>query len=182
MSKDDIIIYIYKNQSIIGYCRSIDYKNWEELRSELINQIYKSDFKKIQVAYDNEFLEYLCFTIISRIKKGRIKDTGMFYQRGSVNKNIGKEATLNFINNPEWDIEDKSIDIEKPYKRVLEQIEKHHWYESTLFREYYIEGLKLKQIGEKYNINIKSIHYAIQKVKHEIKKQIKNDDNDSIWD
>jgi hypothetical protein len=174
MNKEEIVISIYKNNSIIKYCKAIDYNNWEELRSELINQIYKSELNKLQMAYDNNFLEYLCFTIISRIKKGRIKDTGMFYQRGSVNKNITEGIS--------WDIKDMSLDIEKIYKRVLDQIDLHHWYESTLFKEYYIEGLKLKEIAKKYNINIKSIHYAIQKVKVEIKKQIQNDNNDSIWD
>lgn len=175
-TKNEIVTYVWNNQNINSYCKAIDYKNWEELKSELINQVYKSELQKLIIAHQNGFLEYLLFTIISRIKKGRIKDTGMFYQRGSVTQ---KGDNLEYQS---WDLEDRSINIEKLYKRVLDQIDLHHWYESTLFKEYYIEGLKLKEIAKKYNINIKSIHYAIQKVKVEIKKQIQNDDNDSIWD
>jgi predicted DNA-binding protein YlxM (UPF0122 family) len=172
-SKNDIILYIWNNGEIISYCKAVGKNNWEELRSDLITQLYKMDFNKLLQAYYNNFLEYTCFTICSRIKKGKIPDTGLFYQHGSVNLQLDVEDI--------FDIEDKSEKVLDLYEKVLSLVDEQHWYNETLFKHYYIDGLKLREISDMYKINIKSIHYAIGKVKSEIKKQLENDNNTFFW-
>ena len=173
-TKNDLILYIWNKKEIILYCKSVGKNKWEELRSDLIMQLYKMDFNKLLMAYNNNYLEYTCFTICSRIKKGKVPDTGLFYQQRSVNLEIDEEY--------KYDIEDKNQDITELYNKFLTLVDEQHWYNKTLFKHYYIEGLKLREISELYNINIKSIHYAIEKVKCEIKKQIEDDNNTFFWD
>lgn len=167
-NKNEIIEYIYNNQELIKYCKKVGKRDWQELRSELVGQLYLMDFNKLLIAYYNDFLLYLCFTITSRIEKGRIPDTGFFYKHSSVND----EAKPEDIIEPEY-IE---IDIEKVYDRILELVDEQHWYNKTLFRNYYVDGMKLREISALYGINEKSIHYAITKVKNELKKKMKDDD------
>ncbi len=173
MNKNKLILEIWNNESILKYCRVVGGNNWEELRSELIGQLYKMKYNKLLNAYNNNFLEYMCFTIVSRIKGGHVVDTGMFYKHSSVF--LETDADIVVETSPE------EQDITKVYERILELVDEQHWYSKTLFKHYYIEGMKLKEISEKYGINMKSIHYAIGKVKSEIKKQIEND-RDNYFD
>lgn len=173
MTKDDIVLHIWNNEDIIKYCKTLDYNNWQELRSELIGQLYSMKDKKLYQAFYNGFLEYLCFTICKRIKAGHVVDTGTFYHHSSVYHISDLEIG--------FDVKDTSIDYTDLYQKVLQLVDDQHWYNKTLFKHYYVDGLKLREIGEMYGINIKSIHYAIGKIKNEIKKQIEDDDNDFIW-
>lgn len=173
MTKDEIILKVYKNESIDKYCKAIDHNNWQELKSELVSQLYLMKDKKLYQAYYNGFLEYLCFTICKRIKYGNIADTGVFYHHSSPYLLSDVEIKT--------DIEDTDTDYTDVLQKVLDLLDEQHWYSKILFKHYYIEGLKLREISELYGINIKSIHYAIGKVKSEIKKQIENDNNNTIW-
>lgn len=172
MNKDEIILYIWNNKNVLAYCKVVGGNNWDELRSELIGQIYLMDINKLLQAYYTNFLEYLCFTICSRIKKGKIADTGIFYNYSSVNMETDAVGV---------DVIDDNVNVAELYDKVLSLIDEQHWYNKTLFKHYYIDGMKLREISEMYGINIKSIHYAIGKIKNEIKKQIEDDNNDFIW-
>ncbi len=172
MSKDEIILEIWNSHQIIKYCKVVGGNNWEELRSELIGQLYNMNVNKLYKYKLNGFLEYVCFKICSRIKNGHVVNTGIFYQHNTAD--ITWELPL-------LDFIDDDVYILGLYDKVLDLVDEQHWYNKTLFRHYYIDGMKLKEISEKYGINIKSIHYAIGKVKNEIKKQIEDDDNTYFW-
>jgi hypothetical protein len=170
MTKDKIIEGIYFNRNIIAYCRTIS-SEWEELKSQLIIQLMKMKEEKLMNAYNKEYMEYMCFVICKRIVYGRIKGTGIFYMRNkteSLDEGYG------------WDIVDENYE-NNPYLDMIEiEINKQHWYDKTLFNEYYKEGYNYREISEKYGINIKSIAYTIGKTKKQIKKIIEeNGDNNN---
>jgi len=198
MNIDEIILKVWNSPDINKYCRVVGKNDWEELKSELINQLYNMDKSKLNNAYKNNFLEYLCFTICSRIKKGRVKNSGMFwkiksittenYPRISENEyeeqilvdnlegcKINGEKVFNTI------IKNEDIDIINLYLKLLSTVDNQHWYGKTLFSKYYIEGYKLRELSNMYKINIKSISWAIRKVKKEIKNKLKNDAIDFNW-
>ena len=167
MTKEEIILSIYNNDAIIKYCKSLYYAEWEELRSELIIQLYKMKDNKLYQAYYNKFLEYLCFTICKRIKVGHVNDTGIFYKHNSV-EHISGEILQDII----------QIEPDDATDRIHDILENQHWYGKTLFKHYYVDGYNLREISEMYGINIKSIHYSINKLKNEIKKEIENGNDD----
>lgn len=159
MNRDEIIVHIFTNDNIERYCRKLYFNEWEELRSELIIQLYKMKLNKLIAAHDNNFLEYLCFTICKRIKLGNIKDTGVFHKKADWNE-LGDVAD-----------DDIEIEIDKS-EMIRNMVDGEHWYSKTLFCHYYIDGYNLREISSMYGINIKSIHYSINKLKNKIKERI----------
>jgi hypothetical protein len=75
-----------KSKHIELYCRAIYGRkkmwcDWEELRSEMIMQLYKMKDERLFDAYNCGYLEYICLTICKRISLGTISDTGIFNQK-----------------------------------------------------------------------------------------------------
>jgi len=163
MSKDAIIEWVYANKKIKRYIASICPSDKEELLSELVIQLYKMDLTKLVLAYNTKYLEYLCFTIAKRISYGTVSGTGIFYKKTKTSEISEKEMEVK---------EDFDDYDEEKLNRLKEILEKKHWYSKTLFKLYYIEGYNLREISEKYGINLKSIYYTIDKLKKEIKKEI----------
>lgn len=173
MTKDEILIYIYNNQNIISYCKTICYNDWEELKSQLIIQLVKMPDYKLLQAQKRNYLEYLCFVIAKRIIAGRVKDSGDFYlnkKHLSLEEGYGLDA-----------IEEEIIESDKLDKIEIE-INKLHWYNKTLFNLAYKEGYKLREISEITGINLKSISYTINKTKKEIKNKLKEYGRDNTND
>lgn len=165
MDKNEIIIYIQNSMEIETYCKSIRPLDWEELKSELILQLFDMKENKIILAYRGNFLEYLCFKIIKRISYGTIKSTGIFYKNNIV---LTDDIFPEIIDNNE--------DLER-ISRIWEIVEREHWYQKILFTDYYKKGMTLKQISDKYGINIKSVFYAISRLKNKIKNIINEEEN-----
>jgi len=165
VNKNEIIIYIHNNIEIETYCKSIRPNDWEELRSELILQLFNMSENKIIIAYNGNFLEYLCFKIIKRISYGTIKSTGIFYKNNIILTNDIFPDIVEFNDKKEM------VD------RIWEIVEKEHWYQKILFTDYYKKGMTLKQISEKYGINIKSVFYAIKRLKIKIKNIINEEES-----
>jgi hypothetical protein len=165
MNKDDIIVMVYNNDSVVRYCRAI-HPEWEELKSQLIIQLM--DMKEIKLfnAVDNNYLEYMCFVICKRIVAGRVKGSGMFYLNKnhlSLQEGYGADVTTE-------DVE------ESDYIDQIEQIVNSvHWYDRTLFNYHYRSGYKLREIAEMTGINLKSIAYTIKKTRDKIKKELNDD-------
>lgn len=159
--ENDIIHEIWTNPNIESYCKALNYSDWAELRQEFIVQILNMDQKKLKVAKDEGFLEYLCFKIIKRIVLGNIKGTGIFRK----NK-VEYIDLVDIVETPE------SSSFEYNISDIMDIVERSHWYDKILFKEYYIEGLNLRQISEKYKINSKSIHYTVNKMRKKIKKNL----------
>jgi len=166
MNKDELIVEIYQNTSIIRYCKTIS-NEWEELKSQLIIQVMKMKDDKLFAAKEKGYLEYLCFTICKRIVYGNVSGTGIFYKS---NRNVSFEEGFG-----------ADIVVEEPENDKLDLIESivnsKHWYDKTLFNYHYKDGYKLREIAEITGINLKSIAYTIDKTRKEIKKQINNNGN-----
>jgi DNA-directed RNA polymerase specialized sigma24 family protein len=173
MNKDEILVYIYNNQSIIAYCKTICSNDWQELKSQLIIQLIKMPDYKLLQAQQKNYLEYLCFVIAKRIVAGRVKDSGDFYlskNHLSLEEGYGLDVIEeDFINNDKID----KIEIE---------INKLHWYAKTLFNYVYKDGYKLREISEMTGINLKSISYTINKTKKEIKNKFGQNGTNNIND
>ena len=161
MTKDQIIEWIYKNPNIKKYCISICPNDWKDLRSELVIQIYKMNYEKLLLASQGNFLEYTCFTICKRILYGNISGSGIFYK-----KKNSIEYTGDVLTELEPNVDSDRIEA------IYEIVEGSHWYSKTLFKEYYQNGMKLREISDKYGINAKSIHYTIKKLREEISKKL----------
>jgi DNA-directed RNA polymerase specialized sigma24 family protein len=173
MNKDEILVYIYNNQNIVAYCKTICYNDWEELKSQLIIQLIKMpDHKLIQVQQRN-YLEYLCFVIAKRILAGRVKDSGHFYLN---KKNLSLEEGYGL------DLADEDFIDNDKLDRIEVEVDKLHWYAKTLFNYHYKDGYKLREISELTGINLKSISYTINKTKKEIKKKFGEYGNDNTND
>lgn len=170
MTKDKIIENIYFNKNIISYCRAMS-GEWEELKSQLIIQLLNMKEDKLMNAYNKNYMEYMCFVICKRIVYGRVKGSGMFYN---------KNRTTNLDDLDGFDIIDETYENNPNLDMIENEINSQHWYEKILFNEYYKEGYNYREISEKYGINIKSIAYTINKTKKQIKKRIKeNGDNNN---
>lgn len=165
--KDKIIVEMFESSTIEGYCQSLDSANWNELKSELVMQLYKMPEDKLTEYYSKNCLIYICFTIIKRIKYGTIADTGLFYTK----EKLVLEFFDDYYNLQEEYVEEKT-DL---YKKLESEITNLHWYHKILFEMYYKDNLTLKQIAEKTGINIKSIHYALKKTRLKLKKKLKED-------
>jgi len=165
--QNKIILEVFNNKSIEGYCRSLDSNNFDELKSELIIQLYKMDLQKLIAYHNNNCLTYICFTIIKRIKFGTISDTGIFFSK------------LNYDElkvNKEIQYEEEENTTDKDYLKLESEIKQLHWYKRTLFEMYHIQNMTLKMISEKTGINIKSIHYSLKITRQELKKKLQKDD------
>jgi len=159
---------MFNNKSIDAYCRTLDSNNFEELKSELIMQLYKMDITKI-ITYDaNNCLTYICFTIIKRIKFGTIADTGFFYK----NEKFDELTSTNIpvVESTDWQ------EIENNLDSIKAEIASKHWYDRTLFEMYYYQEMTLKEISLQTGINLKSVHYCIKKTRMSIKKKLNKND------
>ena len=155
---------MYQSDIIIRYCRTIT-PEYDELKSQLIIQLIQMPESKLITAEQNNYLEYLCFTICKRILAGRVKGSGMFY------------LAKNHLSIQEgWGIDkaDESIDDDtiKKVDDINDIVNNLHWYSKTLFNLHYKDGYKLREIAEMTGINLKSIAYDIKKTRNEIKKQL----------
>jgi hypothetical protein len=166
MNKDEIIVMVYNDETVIKYCRAI-HPEYEELKSQLIIQLLDMKDNKLFDAVNNNYLQYLCFVICKRIVAGRVKGSGMFYlakNHLSIQEGYGIDVTIE---------EERNDYIEK----IDSIVNNGHWYDKTLFNYHYKQGYKLREIAEMTGINIKSIAYTIKKTRDKIKKEL-NDDRD----
>jgi hypothetical protein len=164
--RDKIIVSIYNDKSIEIYCKNLDFYNWEELKSELLIQLFKMNESKLTDYYKKNCLIYVCFTIIKRIKYGTISDTGLFST---------KDENLEFMDDfyKNVSISDVPEQIsEETYNKLESELRNLHWYSKILFEMYYNDKLTLKQISEKTGINLKSVHYSIKQTRLKLKKKL----------
>lgn len=179
--KNKIILDIYNSNVIQNYCRTLSPTDFEELKSELIIQLYKMSEDKLINHFENNCLTYICFTIIKRIKYGTISDTGVFYKKLDLMSDIPTSGDFsgdgweNTMNSFEGTIEAKQ-EQEDLFANLESSIQSLHWYHKTLFDMYYTEDMTLKMISEKTGINIKSIHYSLKVTRQQLKKILKKND------
>lgn len=75
----------------------------------------------------------------------------------------------------EYDV-DSEFNLQMKYniEIVSEEVNKLHFYNKQLIRDYFYEGMRLKDMGEKYNINPQRIARDIRKALIELKPLIEN--------
>jgi hypothetical protein len=170
---NEILEYVYKNERILNYCTILT-TDYNELRSELIIQLLDMDKDKLKTAYDNNYLEYVCLTICKRMIYGGVKGSGIFYK-----KMIDKLTSLQDISikdiecvkNEAYEKSQYFKDIKK--QKILNILDKTHWYDKTLFTYYYMDCISVKDISIMTGISEKSIYYSISKTKKNIKNKLK---------
>jgi hypothetical protein len=166
MTKNDLLTLCYTNNKIIAYCKTVGKADWEELKSQLIIQLVKMPEIKIQQAYKNDYLEYMCFVICKRIIAGNVPDSGEFY-RNKNNLSLSEGWGLDVASDSDVQHHDNGkLDI------IEDVLRGEHWYNKILFNYYFKDGYNLREISEITGIHFKSINYAIIKTKTKIKKHI----------
>jgi DNA-directed RNA polymerase specialized sigma24 family protein len=170
MTKDEIILHIYHSQDVIRYCMAICYEDHEELKSQVIIQLYNMPDYKLINAWNKNYIEYLAIVIAKRILGGRVKGSGDFY--------LQKKA-LSIQEGYGLDITEIVPEQNGKLERIESIVNSLHWYNKILFNYHYIDGYKLREIAEMTGINLKSIAYTIDKTRKEIKKQLKENGTDN---
>lgn len=168
MTKNEIIEIVYDNTSIIKYCKHFT-NEWEELKSQLVIQLYNMKYEKLLLAYNNGYLEYMCMTICKRIMYGNVPNTGFFYKPDRFADSIIIEECLEDITNEDEQHQNELL------QKIDDILNTLHWYDKTLFEYYYKQGYKLREISDMTEINLKSIHANIKKTKEYIKNKLKQD-------
>jgi DNA-directed RNA polymerase specialized sigma24 family protein len=164
MTKDEIILHIYQSQDVVRYCMAICFNDHEELKSQVIIQLYNMPDQKLQNAWNKGYIEYLAIVIAKRILGGRVKGSGDFYLHKN-NLSLSEGYGLDVAEEPSVN-NDKLLLIENI-------VNSGHWYDRTLWNYHYVDGYKLREIAEITGINLKSIAYTISKKRKEIKERLK---------
>jgi DNA-directed RNA polymerase specialized sigma24 family protein len=171
MTKDEIILHVYQSQDVVRYCMAICFNDHEELKSQVIIQLYNMPEQKLQNAWNKNYIEYLAIVIAKRILGGRVKGSGDFYLHRS---------HLSIQEGYGLDISETPPETSKKLELIEGIVNSRHWYEKTLFMYHYVDGYKLREIAELTGINLKSVAYTISKTRKEIKKQLKEYGIDTI--
>lgn len=164
MTKDEIILHVYQSPDVMRYCMAICFNDHEELKSQVIIQLYNMPDQKLQNAWNKGYIEYLSIVIAKRILGGRVKGSGDFY----LHKNH-----LSIQEGYGLDVSETAPEQSKKLELIETIVSNSHWYNKTLFNYHYVDGYKLREISELTGINIKSVAYTIDKTRKEIKKQLK---------
>lgn len=164
MDKNKLISMLSNNKNIDSYIKNIS-NDFNELKSDLMYQLLKISEEKLLNAYNNDYIEYMCFKICKRIKYGNIKDSEFFYKKQNI-EDISNRDVQTDNTTYRYDL----LDI------IEEDVKNLHWYSKTLFNMYYVDGYNYREISEKTGINIKSISHNINNTKKNLKNKYKKDD------
>lgn len=164
MTKDEIILYVYQSQDVVRYCMAICFNDHEELKSQVIIQLYNMPEQKLKDAWNKNYIEYLAIVIAKRILGGRVKGSGDFY----LHKNH-----LSLSEGYGLDVADEPSSSNEKLVLIEDIVNSTHWYSKALWNYHYVDGYKLREISEMTGINLKSVAYTISKTRKEIKQRLK---------
>ena len=171
MTKDKIILHVYQSQDVIRYCMAICFNDHEELKSQVVIQLYNMPDHKLINAWNKGYIEYLSIVIAKRILGGRVKGSGDFYlHKNNLSLSEGYGLDVADVSEPDSD----RISI------IDDIVNSGHWYPKTLFNYHFKDGYKMKEIAEMTGINLKSVYYTINKTKKDIKSKVENNKNGNI--
>ena len=161
-TKQKLDIFITKNhkwlerniKKNIAYGKMADYA--DELLQEMIIQVYGMKEEKIDEMLENGKLKWY---ILSGAGMQLRSSTSPFYNRVRKHKMYAREMGL-----PDSDknIFERADDTEAPstecyFTCMKREIENLHWYNKTLLKEYWIDGLHLDDLHKKYKISKKHL-------------------------
>lgn len=171
--------YINKNYSklieISKRLTSKKYPDYEDLLHETILELYKIDKEKIESIIKKK---QLTFYIIRVMMNQYHSNTSPYYIKYKRYYRIGwdlkKKVKENRIN--DLYIYNKGIDywkeVEKDMNWVERKLQEFTWFDSQVFRIYFMEGHSLNSMQEATKINRSTLGKSIRKVKRYLKEKI----------
>ena len=124
----------------------------DELLQEMMLQLYNMKEKKIEELLDNGKLKWYVLTGAGMQLRS---STSPFYQRIRKHKSYAREAGLAGSDSNIFErIDDtEELSTEHYFSCMQREIENLHWYHKTLLTEYWIQGLHLEDLHQKYKIS-----------------------------
>jgi len=134
----------------IAYGKMADYAN--DLIQEMIIQLYEMKEEKIEELLDNGKLKWY---ILSGAGLQLRSSTSPFYNRIRKHKSYARENGLEGSDSNIFEkIDDtEELSTECYFSCMQREIENLHWYLKTLLKAYWLEGLHLDALHQKYNIS-----------------------------
>tara|TARA_B110000858_G_C17763185_1_gene455582 strand:+ start:849 stop:1400 length:552 start_codon:yes stop_codon:yes gene_type:complete len=128
----------------------------DELLQEMIIQVYGMKEEKVDELIENGKLKWY---ILSGAGMQLRSSTSPFYNRVRKHKMYAREVGLP---GSDKNIFERADDTEAPstecyFSCMQREIENLHWYNKTLLKEYWIDGLHLDQLHAKYKISKKHL-------------------------
>ena len=128
----------------------------DELLQEMIIQLYGMKEVKIEELLENGKLKWY---VLSGAGMQLRSSTSPFYQRVRKHKMYAREAGLpdsdkNIFEKPD---DTEELSTECYFSCMQREIENLHWYNKTLLKEYWIDGLHLDALHAKYKISKKHL-------------------------
>jgi len=124
----------------------------DDLLQEMIIQLYNMKEEKIEQLLDNGKLKWY---VLSGAGMQLRSSTSPFYQRIRKHKMSAREFGLPGTDANIFEkIDDtEELSTECYYICMQREIENLHWYNKTLLQEYWIQGLHLEDLHQKYKIS-----------------------------
>ena len=124
----------------------------DDLLQEMIIQLYNMKEEKIEQLLDNGKLKWY---VLSGAGMQLRSSTSPFYQRIRKHKMYAREFGLPGTDANIFErIDDtEELSTECYYICMQREIENLHWYNKTLLQEYWIQGLHLEDLHQKYKIS-----------------------------
>ena len=144
----------------------------DDLLQEMIIQLYNMKEEKIEQLLDNGKLKWY---VLSGAGMQLRSSTSPFYQRIRKHKMYAREFGLPGTDANIFEkIDDtEELSIECYYICMQREIENLHWYNKTLLQEYWIQGLHLEDLHQKYKISkahlTKDLNAAILQIRENCK-------------
>lgn len=186
---NEILLFIYNSEKINESIKKICQNKVKEddIKSHLLIQIIDMDKEKVEEAYRNNYLEFLCIRIIMNQYISNHSSYSKLYGK---NKKVEYIDNLTFLNETQIDMkehnenqinknmDDKFLRLTDRDKveyinRILLHIKPANAF---LFRLYYFDGLSHSQIGRLIGINRQAVRYSIVNTIKYIKNSYENDD------
>jgi len=128
----------------------------DDLLQEMMIQLYGMKEEKIEKMLDNGKLKWYVLTGAGMQLRSK---TSPFYNRIRKHKMYAREAGLpgSDSNIFERIDETEELSTECYFSCMKREIENLHWYQKTLFKEYWEQGMHLDDLHEKYKISKKHL-------------------------
>jgi len=161
-------------EATVPYLRSYIYKNFKNVRSEIVSDVISETMIKVFLKIeqlDSNKAKYI--TWVTQIAKNEC-----LYQIKQANK-MKKDRYEDFANFPVSDssmLEEKQ-EREDMYDEAIAQIYKLKEPFRYLMVEHYIKGLEQKQIAKNLKINYSTVKTRIRKAKHIVRSRMYDYEN-----
>ena len=144
----------------------------DDLLSFVIEELYKCDQDRINEIIENKELTFY----IARVMLNQYHSkTSRYYYKYNKYYEYHTTSTIEGItaDNTEYTIKDK-IEIEKRLEWVEEKLKDCYWFDSEVFRVYYLEEHSLNSMAKATKINRNTLFKAINNVKKYLIKEKEN--------